>query len=608
MAHEHASPQDRSPEPEARLSAFYGYGRTADGHYRFSDDHLPHGVRLIGDGDIGGKARGLLFVMDHMAQGGTLTEHQHLVHVPSSTVLSTEIFDDFIAANALDETIRSGCRKELSLEEVAERFAAATFPSRWLGALAELLESEKRPLVVRSSSVMEDDPEHSFAGIYLSEFLSNRGPLDKRLSQLVASIQRVYASTFGRNARAYRKRHHLDWEEEGMAILIQNMIGSSYSHGWFYPLVGGVAFSRNFYPWSSRLSPEDGIVRLVVGTGTRAVGREYARVFSPRLPGLRPEGIDADTIVRNSQETVDVLDIAGAGLVQRQLNQLDNPLLTKICSIVHGDGTISEPFAPVAVLSGEQRLVASFSRLIEGVSLMPFGSLIRQLLESLEELFELPVDVEFALDFSSPQASEAASPLFFLLQARPLGGRPEHSHVTLPDATENHTLLDCHRVLGNGVCKGLRHIVLVDPAAYRWDKAHTIARTVGRINDEIDEEPYILIGPGRWASSNPQLGVPVQYGEISSATAIVEMATEAFAPELSYGTHFYADMVASGVLYLPFHEAAGDAFRKELLHQETVAYQDAYVAHYVIEEGVDVYVDGASGRGLIQLRRLAADR
>lgn len=602
MAHDQCSKWEHSTESGVGVSQFYAYGRTPDGHYRFSDACLPHGVQLIGDGDIGGKARGLLFVMDHLARGSTLTEHQHLLRFPSSTVLTTEIFDEFIAENALGDVIRSGCRKQLSLDEVADRFTTATFPRRWLGALSALLDQEARPLVVRSSSVMEDDPQHSFAGIYLSEFLPNRGPLDARLSQLVASIQRVYASTFGRNARAYRKRHHLDWEEEGMAVLVQNMIGSSYSHGWFYPLVGGVAFSRNFYPWSSRLSPEDGIVRLVVGTGTRAVGRDYARVFSPRLPGLRPEGIDSDAIVRYSQETVDVLDVAGAGLVQRQLNQLDNPLLTKICSIVHGDGTVSEPFAPVAVLSGQQRLVASFSRLIEGRSLMPFGPLIRQLLDGLEKLFQLPVDVEFALDFSSPQASEEGSPLFFLLQARPLGGRPEHSRITIPDTADDRILLDCHQVLGNGVCKDVRHLVLVDPDAYRWDQAHTIARTVGRINDEIDE-PYVLVGPGRWASSNPQLGVPVQYGEISGATAIVEMATAGFAPELSYGTHFYADMVASGVLYLPFHEAAGDAFRKMLLPEESVAYRDAYVIHYIIHGGLDVYVDGASGRGVIQLCR-----
>nr|MBN1858356.1 hypothetical protein [Candidatus Bipolaricaulota bacterium] len=202
MVHDRPSRQRCSYEPDVRLSAFDEFGRGHDGHYRFSNDRLPEGFRLIGNGDIGGKARGLLFVMDHMAQGGSLTEHQHLVHFPSSTVLTTEIFDEFIAGNALDEVIRAGCSKDLSLDEVAERFATAVFPERWLGTLADFLETEKRPLVARSSSVMEDNPEHSFAGIYLSEFLPNRGPLDKRLSQLVASIKRVYASTFGRNARA----------------------------------------------------------------------------------------------------------------------------------------------------------------------------------------------------------------------------------------------------------------------------------------------------------------------------------------------------------------------------------------------------------------------
>jgi hypothetical protein len=156
---------------------------------------------------------------------------------------------------------------------------------------------------------MEDDPEHSFAGIYRSEFLSNVGSDEERLTALIAAIKRIYASTFGQNARAYRKRHDLPWQEEKMAILIQNMIGCHYPQDLFYPLIGGVGFSLNFYPWTDRLLPEDGVVRLVVGVGTRAVGREYARVFSPKIPGLRPEGSDTRAIIRCSQETVDVLDM-----------------------------------------------------------------------------------------------------------------------------------------------------------------------------------------------------------------------------------------------------------------------------------------------------------
>jgi len=296
-----------STQPKAEQEnglGFFAYGRGEDGHYRFDPSLLPDNFRLVGSGEIGGKARGLLFVMDRMRGGARLTRFPHLIRFPTSVVLTTEVFDDFMAGNRLEAAVSAGCQNEDALKKLNELITSAPFPKKWEEQLIALLKDESRPLVVRSSSVMEDNPDYSFAGIYLTDFLSNRGGLDQRLEDLKIAIKRVYASTFGQNARAYRKRHQLDWHNEKMAVLIQNMIGQPYPHSLFYPLIGGVAFSRNYYPWTGRLKPEDGIVRLVVGTGTRAVGREYARVFSPAMPGLRPEGSDVKTIVRYSQETV----------------------------------------------------------------------------------------------------------------------------------------------------------------------------------------------------------------------------------------------------------------------------------------------------------------
>jgi len=580
---------------------FFRYGRDADGRYRFEPDSVPGQIHLIGDGEVGGKARGLMFAMDHIQSGGLLSSHQHLIRFADSTIVTTELFDDFMRENNLEEAVLAGCVDETALHELTSHIVDCPFPAKWEDALRELLENETRPLVVRSSSIMEDDSDHSFAGIYLSDFLANRGTPEERLSALILMIKRVYASTFGMNARAYRKRHGLDWRREKMAVIVQNMIGSLYSHGLFYPLVGGVGFSVNYYPWTTRLSPEDGIVRLVVGTGTRAVGREYARVFSPKLPGLRPEGSDDRAIIRSSQEMVDVLDMNGRGLIQRNLNTLANPLLASICSIVGEDGTLRDPLSTAAMLSSKERFVASFSRLIEGTSLMPFTPLIRETLASLVEVLEHPVDIEFAVDFSGPEASAEHTPLFYLLQVRPLGNRPEHRPVPVPKLDPDRVLLHCSKVLGNGYLKNVRHLVLVDPSTYRWDKGYEIARSVGRINATLDklDEPYILMGPGRWASSNPQLGVPAQYNEISGAAVIVEMSTPSFAPELSYGTHFYADMVASDVLYLPFHEEAGDVLNRKFLDALEVVAQDEFVRHYKAADGMNVYVDGANQRGLI---------
>jgi len=582
---------------ERHSSSYFRFGLREAGICSFSQESVPDNVSLIGAGQVGGKARGLLFVMDHLARGGTLTEYDELIRFPDSLIVTTDVFDAFMEESNLQNAVLAGCQKEITLDELRERITTSAFPVAAKEELRRFLQSENRPLVVRSSSVMEDDPNHSFAGIYLSRFLGNTGPLHSRLDALIAAIKQVYASTFGPNARAYRKRHRLAWQREKMAILIQNMIGHDYPHDLFYPLIGGVAFSLNFYPWSDRLKPEDGVVRLVVGVGTRAVGREYARVFSPVAPGLRPEGSDVDTIIRYSQETVDVLDMHLGILTSTRLTELDNPLLRTICSVVDAEGTLTEPSFN---LPPGRRYVASFSRLIENDLTMPFTPLVRALCAGLQNLFELPIDIEFAVDFLPP-ADGADKPLFYLLQARPLGGRPEHRRVKLPCAPDEKTLFVCQQVLGNGKHKQIRHVIFVDPRTYRLEDAYRIARKVGEIDQRLEGEPYILVGPGRWGTTNPQWGVPVQYNEIAGATVIVEMATESFAPELSYGTHFYADMVASGVLYLPFREEQGDRFNRELLGTQEVLFADPYLKHYRIEAGLDVYVNGKGKKGLVVL-------
>ncbi len=555
---------------------------------------MPKNVHLLGNGKIGGKARGLLFVIDHLAKGGTLTAHDDLLRFPDSLIVRTDVFDAFMDVNNLNEAVLARCNQQLDPDELQERIVSSPLPVTTRDALARFLTDEHRPLVVRSSSLMEDNPKHSFAGIYLSEFLANTGSVDERLEALLASIKRVYASTFGQNARAYRKRHALPWREEKMAILIQNMIGKYYPQDLFYPLIGGVGFSLNFYPWSDRLRSEDGVVRLVVGVGTRAVGREYARVFSPKLPGLRPEGSDEQAIIQYSQETVDVLDMKKKCLSKTRLPLLHNSLLREVCSVVDADGVLSEP---VSALPPVGRYIASFERFIGKSNIMPFTPLLRQLLAGLQGLFERPIDIEFAVNFPTPEEDD--SPLFYLLQARPLGGRSRHRVIRLPSASPQETLLSSQRVLGNGVRRRIHDLIFVDPATYRWEEAHGIARQVGKIDEDLSGKEYILIGPGRWGTSNPQLGVPVQYGEIAGASVIVEMATEAFSPELSYGTHFYADMVASGVLYLPFNASQGDYFNQELLNQQGVVSVDAFVKHVHFRKGLDVYVDGKGKRSLI---------
>jgi len=575
-------------------SRFYRFGRDSHGRYRFDSGSQPSNFKFLGEGGIGGKARGLLFVVDQLTSGQKLTGYDKLLRFPDSLVIRTDVFDEFITANGLSQAVLARCSERLDPRELNKKIVNSSFPASISRELEQFLSSEHRPLVVRSSSIMEDNAEHSFAGIYLSEFLANTGSIQQRLKELVSSIKRVYASTFGENARAYRKRHNLSWRDEKMAILIQNMIGQHYPGDLFYPLVGGVGFSLNFYPWSDRLRSEDGVVRLVVGVGTRAVGREYARVFSPSIPGLRPEGSGERAVIKYSQEMVDVLDMKERRLSQLRLHLLNNAALQHVCSTVGADGSLSEP---VSALSFKGRYVASFERFIGTSNIMKFTPMIRELLSALWRLFERPVDIEFAVNFPKPGSDTV--PLLYLLQARPLGGRSQHRVIRIPGVSREDTLLASQRVLGNGVRKRIHDLIFVDPSAYRWEEGHAIARRVGKVNNSLNGRGYILIGPGRWGTSNPELGVPVRYGEIAGAEVIVEMATEAFSPELSYGTHFYADMVASDVLYLSFDESQGDYLNRQLLDLQGVLSADPFVKHVHFKNGLDVFVDGENKRSLI---------
>ena len=304
-------------------------------------------------------------------------------------------------------------------------------------------------------------------------------------------------------------------------------------------------------------------------------------------------------VIKYSQETVDVLDMKKGSLNQTRLPLLNNPLLREVCSVVDSEGVLSEP---VSALPPGGRYIASFDRFIGRNNIMPFTPLLRELLSGLQRLFERPIDIEFAVNFPL-EGDDSGVPMFYLLQARPLGGRSEHRKIRVPEVPANKMLLNSQRVLGNGRRRRIHDLIFVDPSTYRWEEAHAIARQVGRIDQDLDEEEYILIGPGRWGTSNPQLGVPVQYGEIAGASVIVEMATESLSPELSYGTHFYADMVASGVLYLPFNESAGDYFNRDLLDEQRTVYSDAFIRHVHFQEGLDVYVDGKGKKSLICLSR-----
>ncbi|MHA2433948.1 MAG: PEP/pyruvate-binding domain-containing protein [Candidatus Thorarchaeota archaeon] len=566
-------------------------------------DSLPTGFDLLGSDSVGGKAIGLLYSRSAIEeQDKVLCDHQDRLRIPRSWILATDVFDEFVEINHVNDVVQMKCDEKIDVPEMNSRIIAARLPPKCLDFLRGILKEESRPLAVRSSSFLEDSLKHSFAGIYQSIFIPNDGTLEERLAQLETAAKIVYVSTFGDDAKEYRKKHEIAWQDEKMGILIQSMVGSHYPDGLYYPLFAGVAFSRNYYPWTSRLESQDGVARLVLGLGTRAVGRYYARVFSPAFPGLRPEGMVVSDIIRYSQEIADVLDFRSGLLIEEEISDLKgtNNRLHMICSSVSPEGYLMETSYG---LGRGERLLATFDSILNSNRYMPFVPLIKSLLANLERLFGLPVDIEFAVDFEPDEDGEETG-LFYLLQVRPLGGRPEHRRIRLPeDVPMEKTIFRAERIMGNGIKRRLRYIVFVPHETYDFQKGYAVAREVGKVNSTLENKNYILIGPGRWATQNPELGIPVRYAEISNASVIVEVSYKHFSPELSYGTHFFGDMLATNILYIPLWLERGGYLNEEILVGSRNHWDSELVRLIEIPQGIDVFADGESHTAIAMIRR-----
>lgn len=567
--------------------------------FKIDRENLPTGIEIFGDGSVGGKSKGLIFVSHLMDEGREkLCDYPEMLKIPESTVVATSVFDRFIQLNGLVDIVGLIYDKEITDEEMNVEFLTGDFPPETHDQLLKFLERKELPLVVRSSSILEDRPEHSFAGIYQSVFITNKGPLSKRIAELEMAIRIVYASTYGPDARTYSERIARVWQAEKMAILIQDVIGSHHDDGLYYPFFAGVAFSKNYYPWSERIRVEEGLCRIVAGLGTRAVGRFNATVFSPSHPELRPQGMTVDDIVSSAQGTIDALDYEDEVMKSVALSAVQdhNEDIYMLSQTLRERSYFMETgkfFAP------DEELVLTFKPVLSSSRYLPLVPFMKSLLQNLERVIGAPIDIEFAFDQRYGDGDEGDGG-FYLVQVRPLGRKAEHKPVTIPsNVPEEKVLLRSKGVLGNGVLKGISSIVWVPHRKYDFTKGYEIAREVGRINDMFEGMVYILIGPGRWATTNPELGIPVNYSEISNAAVVVELSHERFSPELSYGTHFFADMEASNMLYIPLFLEKGDYLNEEFLEGKESKVESKWVKVIEVPQGLNVYVDGESRSGFI---------
>ena len=520
--------------------------------------------RRIGRGKIGGKAAGLLLaqkILQHAQAKGELQLKIPLV-VPESYFIGADVFYEFHEINNLHDyhNQKYKTHEEITAEypQVIQDFNTGRFPDEVMNRLREILtEIGPSPIIVRSSSLLEDSFGSAFAGKYDSFFCPNQGSPDENLAALADAIKRVYASVYNPSAFLYRQHKGLIDYDERMAILIQKVVGKP-SGCYFFPTLAGVAFSRNPFRWNRKIRREDGFVRLVCGMGTRAVERmanDYPRMIALSHPQLRPEK-GAYEIKKYSQHYIDVVDLCNNRFVSLPVEQvisIDYPGIRLLAAVDKGD-YLQNIFS----LGGDvdaRSLVLTFDGLVHDKTFMPE---MKAILKTLERYYQGPVDIEFGADI----LSDYPRPEFriHLLQCRPLTSREWREGPPLPTKVpEQDTLFTANKLVPQGVVCDIRYLVYVDPDVYGHISDRTtkleIARVIGRLNKRLEGQRFILLGPGRWGSSNIDLGVKVTYADIYNACVLVEIAMEkgGETPEVSYGTHFFQDLVESGIYPLPLY-------------------------------------------------------
>jgi hypothetical protein len=514
-------------------------------------------LRKIGYGKIGGKSAGMMLAYRILKEAAP-PEVREAVRIPVSHFLASDLFYVFMANNGLvhwsDQKYKPEAQMRSEYPRIVREFVAGKFPDDILERLKELLnEAGKRPLIVRSSSLLEDNFGTSFAGKYDSYFCPNQGTPGENLTSLAEAIARVYASCLNPNALLYRHAKGLVEYDERIAVLLQFVEGEQFGR-YFMPQAAGVAFSRNLYRWSSKIRKEDGFLRLVWGLGTRAVeafADEHPRLVALSHPLLQPAD-SVEEILQHSQKYVDLIDLEKNALRTipvREVLTAQYPLLRYVAQI-KSEGYLSSLSSSMVDVN---QLVLTFDGLLRKT---PFAKRMADLLSLLEKTYDSPVDTEFTAEIINPNAARPDVRIT-LLQCRPQSHLRDAREVELPGKVDPaDVIFSTRRMVPRGIVAGIHWVLFVPPEGYfalsSTADRNRLERTIGIVNASLKNEAYICVGPGRWGTSTPDLGVSIKYGDIYCTRALIELTGKDIAPDLepSFGTHFFQDLVESNIFPL----------------------------------------------------------
>ncbi|MFC1489676.1 PEP/pyruvate-binding domain-containing protein [Candidatus Latescibacterota bacterium] len=520
----------------------------AEKYFTFSDILFVN-RRLIGTGFIGGKSVGMLLSRAILSKSSEKWNKKLEVH--DSYFIGSDVFYTYIVLNGCWDAKQKQHSSETlfdGIDYARERILNGEFPEFILQQFVEMFDSfGQSPIIVRSSSLLEDNFGNAFSGKYESVFCANQGTRDERFEAFLTAVRQVYASTMSREALTYRDRRGLLNRDEQMALLVQRVSGAVYDT-LFYPQIAGVGLSFNPYVWNEKIDPESGMLRLVAGLGTRAVDRhddDYTRVVALNEPGLSP---DFDKMKKYAQRRVDVLDLQENSFSSRDFDEITQIYPNYITEIVGSKLKVNGKSGMDNTPSRDYWMI-TFEKLFAETE---FIGDMRELLKTLQDAYDYPVDTEFTANFR-----EDGSYKINLVQCRPLQMGERGKIVQPPEniKSENIVLKTHGAIIGPSLVSEIERIIYVVPSVYGLmpeKERYALAQMIGRITNLENDKTIMLMGPGRWGTSMASLGVPVKFADINNVSIICELVemNENLIPDVSLGTHFFNDIVETQMLYI----------------------------------------------------------
>lgn len=556
-------------------------------------------ILLIGSGSIGGKASGLNFIKNVLDSKIPKDEFSGIsFSIPRMFVLGSDIFDDFMNRNNLTDFALN----ETSDIRIINEFLKSNLPPEILGELRTIIEHVKVPLAIRSSSIMEDALHTPFAGIYGTKMIPNNQPsYDTRFNKLIEAIKYIFASTYFNSSKDYFKATSHRIEDEKMAVIIQEIVGVNHNNR-FYPTFSGVARSFNYYP-TGKAKPKNGVVNLALGLGKTIVDGGLVWTYSPAFPKSPPPFGDPQDIMKTTQNNFWAVNLnplieydptkETEFMINLGLNEADYDNVLKLIASTYD---ISSNRIVIGVGVDGPRIL-NFSPLLV-MNEFRFNDAVKKLLIESERAYSNPVEIEFAANISK----DLSQLNFGFLQVRPMVVSTDEVEVTEDEMFGADVLVATDKAMGNGNINNIHDIIFIRPENFDKKNTPTIALEIDAINRQMvnEKKQYLLIGFGRWGSSDPWLGIPVEWSQISGARIIVESTLFGINVELSQGSHFFHNLTSFNVCYFSINYDGKYKIDWEWLNNIEVISESEFVKHVKLNSPLTIKVDGRKGKGLIK--------